>query len=156
MMPASKLDQPRYWDRASRAHPHRGTIRGFCEATAELTAGDGPEARRYLRKRQLLLALLAKQEWEEYAACRYAVERGLQAPVWGYVGDMPIVHGTYLPGRHHLVWHCPFCGEKHRLHYPPPRSPEDMCACEGDTGALCVVVITTIVPLIPGIGWPRR
>src|SRR4051812_26760187 len=110
----TKLEQARYWWNIVRRNSHGGTIRGFCEAVAELDPDDKSlEARRYRRDRRFFLGLINKQEREQQKAVRRAERLTYLAPVWGMFDGLPIVQASYQVGRYHLVWYCPFCGERH-------------------------------------------
>ena len=146
----SKLEQARYWWNIVRANPHAGTMRGFCESVAELDPDDqSPEARRYRRDRGFFLGMIKAQEREQLQAVRRAERLRYLAPVWGMFDGLPIVHASYQVGRYDLVWHCPYCGERHCRSAHQPALREDIYPCLKNEQALCLLIITTMIPWIP-------
>lgn len=80
----------------------------FVKNSAGLHPRQGAEARRLLRFRPMVEALLEELWWDKYEAVDRASDAGLQAPVFGFERGRPLVQG--LLTREGLRTWCPHCG----------------------------------------------
>jgi hypothetical protein len=146
-----ELEQARYWrNMLLRGYANRGTIAGFIESCAPLRREDGPLAREYLRLARWLKGYLKQEGQELEKAVRRAARHGWKAPVYDLSG-YPWVRADYISKRtgDFLVWHCPYCGQRHSRPWELLASRRELLPCDEDSGALCVLKITPLImPLL--------